>query len=155
MLFADAHQRHKTFADALNFFRIFGIGIFQLFKFFLVYIVTRIDPYFFHDAGCNFCRIGGEVNIRHQRRMISLPAQSIPDGLQIFGFFFRRGGDAHQLGSRFNAANALSNCCIGIHCIGGGHGLNAHRVMRTQQQIANLNFPGRKSFVFGEGRTIK
>jgi hypothetical protein len=41
---ADLHQWRKPFANAIDLFQVFGIGIFDLLKFFLIDIVALGSP---------------------------------------------------------------------------------------------------------------
>ena len=148
-MFANAYQRGKALSDAFYFFQVLGVGIFYLFKFFLVYIIAGVYTHFLYNAGGYFGSIGGEMDIGHQRHAVATAVQFVFDGLQVFGFFFAGGGDAHQLGTRLNAADALLHGAQGIHGVGGGHGLHPNGVVVAQQQATNVYFFGCQAFIAG------
>ena len=66
ILFANFYQRSKAVADAFDFFCIFRIGIFNLFKLFLINIIAGVHSHFFHNAGGNFRSIWCKMNIGNQ-----------------------------------------------------------------------------------------
>ena len=68
--FAFPDERCEFLSDAHKFLRVALVGVFEVFESLLVRIVAGVDPDFFHVVGCNFCRVGGEVDIRDQRRVV-------------------------------------------------------------------------------------
>src|SRR4051812_25226775 len=66
VLLADAYQGGKACTDAVYFFRIVSVRIFNQFKLLLINIVAGIDTYFFYNTRRYFSGIGCKVNICHQ-----------------------------------------------------------------------------------------
>ena len=77
IFFTNFHQWCKPFSYSINFFCIFGISIFNLFKFFLVNIITRIHPYLLNNSCCYFCSIRSKMNIGHNGSSVASFAKLI------------------------------------------------------------------------------
>ena len=69
-LLAFPDERREFFSDAHEFLRVALVGVFEVFESFLVRIVAGVDPDFFHVVGGDFCRVGGEMDVRDQRCVV-------------------------------------------------------------------------------------
>ena len=150
VFFANADQRGEAFADAIDLLGVFGIGVFELFKFFLVDVITRIHAHFLDDAGCDLGGIGRKMNVGYKRCVVPALAEFILDVLEIFCLFFGWSSNTYEFGTRLNAANGLLHRCEGIHRIGGGHGLHANRIAVTQPKMPYANRERFQSAVAGQ-----
>ena len=82
VLFTYAYQRRETFTDAFDFFRIFRVGVFDLFEFLFINVVAGVHAHFLYDPCSNLSRIGSEMNIRYDRHMaVTAASQFIFDNL--------------------------------------------------------------------------
>ena len=142
IFFTNCYQGGKSLTDAFYFFKVFGVGVINLFKLFLVYIITRVHAHFFNNAGSNFRRVRGKMNISHQRSGIAAFVKFIFYIEQIFCLFFTGGSNTHQLCPRFNTAYRLLNSGNCVEGVGSSHGLYPNRMAITQQQASDRNLPG-------------
>src|SRR5262249_40095772 len=136
----DLYEWSKSFTDAVDLFGVIGIRIFDQFEFFLIDIITGIDPDLFYDPGGYLSRIGCKMNIGNEGRGIASFVQLIFYVQQVLRLSFGRGGDAHELGPRFYTTNALLYRSEGIHGIGSGHRLHPDRMEIAKQKITNPYF---------------
>src|SRR5690348_5068523 len=88
VLLADFQQRRKALPDAVNFFKVIGISIFNELKFLFIYIVARVHANFLYNPWCNFSGIGREVNVWNKRRIITPAPKLIFYIKQVLCFFF-------------------------------------------------------------------
>ena len=72
-----SNQRRKAFTYAGQFFGVGVFSVFEDFEFFLVRVISGVDPDFLYVVGGNFCRMRGEVDVGNQRNaMVSRFIQS-------------------------------------------------------------------------------
>ncbi len=136
----DLHQGSKSLPDPVYLFEVFGIGVFNEFKFLLVNIIPGIHPHLLHYPCGDFGSIGGEMNVRYERRVVALFAQFIFYQPKVLRFFFTWRSDAHQFCPGFDTTDRLLHGAHGVHSVGGGHGLHPYRVVITNQQVAHSYF---------------
>ena len=139
VFFADPDQGRESFADTIDLFRVFGIGVFDLFKFLFVNIVARVHADFLNDTGCDLRRIGREMYIRNDGRSITAFAEFVFYVQQVLCFFLGGSGDADQFGTGFYATNTLFHRGDRIHCIGGGHRLYPNGMTVPQPEITDAD----------------
>ena len=145
--FALAHQWREFHTDARQFFFVGLVGVDQVLEPLLVRIVSGVDTDLFHVFCSDFCRIGGEVDVRHQWDVVPGFPQLLGDEFQSLGISFAGGGDAHQFTPHFDHSDALGHSGIDIQSVGGGHGLHPDRVLSTYADVANLHRPGGSTLV--------
>jgi len=61
---------------------------------------------------------------------------------KMFSFFYTWCCDPDIFTSCFNHLDGLSNCCFGIHGIGGGHGLDTDGIITSQRGVTNIHNTG-------------
>src|SRR6185312_15704890 len=87
MFFTNGDERDKAFTYSFQLRCVGGIGIFYVFKLFLIGIITRINTHFFYNACSYFGSIGCKMYIGNQRSFIPAFAQFVFYVEQVFGFF--------------------------------------------------------------------
>ena len=128
---ADFQQWNEALTDAVQLFSIGGIVVIDHFKLFPVGKITRIDADLLHDPRCHFGGVGGEMDVRHQRRGISPLPEFSADILQILRLVDTGSGDTDQFTPCFNHSHGLFHRSRGIHGIRGGHTLYPDRMFTT------------------------
>ena len=148
-------QRGEFLSDAHKFFSVALVGVFEVFESLLVRVIARIDPNFLHVVGGDFCRVGGEVNVCHQRCVVTRRPQFSRNESQALRVALAWGSDAHQLAPCFNHPDALRHSARHIHSVSCGHGLNPDGVVSAQTKGADLNLTGDATLVIeGVGAVI-
>ena len=121
VFFADFDQWRESVADAVQFFSVLCIGVFDELKFFFVGIIAGVHAHFFHNSSGNFSGIGGVVNIGYQWGVVARCPEFFLDVFEVAGFVLAGCGYAHVFTSCADHADGLGNRAIGIHGIGCGH----------------------------------
>ena len=135
-------QWREFFPNAHKFLCVALVGVFKVFESLLVRVISRIDANFFDVIGCDFCSVGGEMDVRNKRRIVPCRPQFVGDEPQALCVSLAGSRDANQLAPRLNHSDALRHGARHVHRVGRRHGLNPDGVVSPQTQSAHLHLAG-------------
>ncbi len=147
VLFANINKRSKFNPYSFKLGFVFCISIFNLLEFFLISIITGINPDLFNKACRCFCCVGSKMNISNKRNNAAAFLQFLFNLRKIVCFIYTWGSNTHILTACFNHSYCLLNRGNCIHRICGSHGLNAYRVVPSKRNISYFNFSCFPSFI--------
>ena len=117
---------------AVWFVGIFLVGIFLLDKLAgRIDIVARVDAHLLAVERSHISHIRIEVNIGNERCLIAIGTDTGVDVLHILCLSGTLGSKAHQLATSLDDFLSLFHASLGVIGIGGGHRLDADRVVAT------------------------
>ena len=140
MLLADIQEGHKAVLYLLQFFGIFLIGVFFLDELTCrVDIVARIDTHLLGIERCHVSHTRIEMHVGDKRRSEAVAAYSIVNVLEILSFTHSLRGQSDEFSSCFDNAFSLLHASLCIIGVGGGHGLDAYRIVSSHIQSADMH----------------
>ena len=132
VLLADIEEWHEAIFYLLKFVGIFLVGIFLLDKLAgRIDIVARVDAHLLAVERSHISHIRIEVNIGNERCLIAIGTDTGVDVLHILCLSGTLGSKAHQLATSLDDFLSLFHASLGVIGIGGGHRLDADRVVAT------------------------
>ena len=149
MINADAHSGvvHLTYIDKryeflfylLEFSGILLVSIFQMLKRATwVNIVTWVDTYLLAIQRSHIGRMGSEVDVGHEGRIVAVGFQADRNILHVLGLANALCGKAYQLAASIDDALGLSHRPLSIVGIGSSHRLDADGVVATNGDVAHM-----------------
>ena len=139
MLLADVEERHEAVFYLLEFVGILLIGIFLLDELAgRIHVVARIDAHFLAIESSHVGNVRIEVNIGYERSLIAVGTDAGIDVFHILCLAGTLSGEAHQLATSLDNLLSLLNASLGIIGVGGGHRLDADRIIATQVEVSDM-----------------
>ena len=143
VLLADVQKRDKPRLNLLDFVGILLIGVFQLLeRARRIHIVAWIDAHLLSIKSRHISHVRIEMHVGDKRRRISFGTQTRVDILQILSFTTALCGQSHQFAARLDDALCLLDASLGIIGVGGGHRLDADRVVATHLDGTHIHHTG-------------
>ncbi len=139
---ADLNQRSKLLTNAFKLCFIRGIRIFDRLKSFFISVIARIDSNLFDNSCSQFGGIRGEMNICDEWCIVTASSQFLLYFCQVLRLFYAWRRNTNILTARFYHSDGLLHRAVCVHCIHGGHGLNANWICSAQRYITDLHFNG-------------
>ncbi len=136
-LLTQLDQRRKLLADAFDFCRILGIGIFTNFKFFGVSIVAGIDTHLIYPFGSLEGRFRLEMDIGNNRHITTGCSHPGHDMLEVSRIFDCRRSDPHYLAADFRQTQRFGNALLRVHRVTSQHRLHPDRIIATDPNLTN------------------
>ena len=147
MLFGKLHQRAEPLADALQLRGVLLIGVLDDLEFFTVGVVARIDTDLLDPLGGLHCGLGLEMNIRHDRQIAPLRAQSGDDVLKVGRVLHRGRGDADDLATDGRQIERLLDGRGGVHRVAGDHRLHADGIAPADADVPHPHLARRAAAI--------
>ena len=139
VLFADVEERHEAFLNLLEFVSILFISIFLLDELAgRIHVVAWIYAYFLTIESSHVGNVRIEVNIGYERSLIAVGTDAGIDVFHILCLAGTLSGEAHQLATSLDNLLSLLNASLGIIGVGGGHRLDADRIIATQVEGSDM-----------------
>ena len=133
MLLADVEERYEANLNLLKFVGILLVGIFLLDELAgRIHVVARIDAHFLTIESSHVGNVRIEVNIGYERSLIAVGTDAGIDVFHVLCLAGTLSGEAHQLATSLDNLLSLLNASLGIIGVGGGHRLDADRIIATQ-----------------------
>ena len=148
------HQRRELLADAFEFLGVLTVAVFADLEFFLIHVVARIDPDFFHPLRGFERGVGFEMDVRHHRHLAARRAHLAGDVFQVRGVNFRLRGDPHDFATGLRQTQHLRDAGRGIACVGSDHRLHADRVVAADPDISHHHLAGDPAGVLEQVRAV-
>ncbi len=140
--FALADEGDESFADAVEFECVFGVGVFADVELFLIGVVTGVDADFF-DPFCGFCGgFGLEVDIGDEGHGDAEVTEAGGDVLEVCGVFDGWSGDANDFAACVDEVACLLDAGLGVHGVAGEHGLDADGVISADGDVPDAHDAG-------------
>ena len=137
---ADGEQLLEACFKTLEFCGIFFVSIFHTFEGARrINVVTRIDAHFFDDGSCQICYFRVEVHICHQWGVVASAVEFSADVAKVFRFAQPLCGQAHEVCTSLNDADALFHASFRVCGQCGGHALQAQRISTTYCRVSHLH----------------
>ena len=148
MFLADLDEGKKFFLDLLQFFGIFRIGIFQMLERPSgVDVIAGIDAHLLTIEGSDIRCVGREMDIGHQWLRIAVGLELGGDMLHILGLTGALGRETYQFTTGIDDTFGLCHTGDGVVGIGGGHRLDADRIVASNANVAHTGFGGLSSLI--------
>ena len=133
VLLADVEERHEALLNLLEFVGVLLISIFLLDELAgRIHVVARIYAHFLTIESSHVGNVRIEVNIGNEWSLIAVGTDAGIDVLHILCLAGTLSGEAHQLAASLDDFLCLTDASLSIIGIGGGHRLDADRVIATQ-----------------------
>ena len=133
VLLADVEERYETLLNLLEFVSILFISIFLLDELAgRIHVVARIYAHFLTIESSHVGNVRIEMNIGNEWSLIAVGTDAGIDVLHILCLAGTLCGEAHQFATSLDDFLCLTDASLSIIGIGGGHRLDADRVIATQ-----------------------
>ena len=137
---ADGEQFLEARFKALEFCSIFFVSIFHTLESARrINVVTRVDAHFFDNGSCQICYFRVEVHICHQWGVVASAVEFSADVAKVFRFAQPLCGQAHEVCTSLNDADALFHASFRVCGQCGGHALQAQRISTTYCRVSHLH----------------
>ena len=141
MLSAYIDQGPDPVVDPFNFSFVFSFGVADPAPF-TIDVIPGVDPDLFNMLRCDQCRFWLVVYVGDQGGAIASCPEFLFDDVQVFSLPDPGSRDPDVFAARFDHPDRLLHRRQGVHGVGGGHGLDADRVVPTEGHITNLDDAG-------------
>ena len=139
MLLADVEERHEAVFYLLEFVGVLLIGIFLLDELAgRIHIVARVYAHLLAVECSHVGNVRIEVNIGYERSLIAVGTDAGIDVFHVLCLAGTLSGEAHQLAASLDDFLCLTDASLSIIGIGGGHRLDADRVIATQVEGSDM-----------------
>ena len=139
MLLADVEERHEAVFYLLEFVGVLLIGIFLLDELAgRIHIVARVYAHLLTIESSHVGNVRIEVNIGYERSLIAVGTDAGIDVFHILCLAGTLSGETHQLATSLDNLLSLLNASLGIIGVGGGHRLDADRIIATQVEVSDM-----------------
>ena len=139
MLLADVEERHEAVFYLLEFVGVLLIGIFLLDELAgRIHIVARVYAHLLAVECSHVGNVRIEVNIGNEWSLIAVGTDAGIDVLHILCLAGTLCGEAHQFAASLDDFLCLTDASLSIIGIGGGHRLDADRVIATQVEGSDM-----------------
>ena len=148
MLLTDIQEGHQLALDLLQFLGIFLIGVLEMLeRATWIHIVTRIDTHLLTIEGCDICRMGREMNIGHERCLITVGLQLSRDVLHVLCLTNTLGGETYEFATSVDDTFGLSHTTFCVICIYRSHRLDADGILSANADTTDTGLCGLSSLV--------
>ena len=132
MLLADVEERYEAILNLLKFVGILLVGIFLLDELAgRIHVVAWIYAHFLSIESSHVGNVRIEVNIGYERSLIAVGTDAGIDVFHVLCLAGTLSGEAHQFATSLDNLLSLLYASLGIIGVGGGHRLDADRVVAT------------------------
>ena len=139
MLLADVEEWHEALLYLLEFVGVLLISIFLLDELAgRIHVIARVDAHFLTIESCYISNVRIEVNIGNEWSLIAVGTNASIDVLHVLCLAGTLCGETHQFAASLDDFLCLADASLGIIGIGGGHRLDADRVVATQVEGSDM-----------------